>query len=454
MRTLFSFAVVALATSAFAQIPDGYYAWCSFQGTAGQTGVFFQHPRDAGPPIVVTGLNPDLLWVPGGRQGASCIAIRPSDGALVVGERAEQGHSVDLHLMRLRGSDVAYDQLISMGTGGRAGEIPQCAFLPDERIVVAATDLTQGPLALLLTQSYGYEGVGIVDPVGGNVTPVPITNGQALAQGVFNGLTVSADGTMCYIANYVTSQQGEVWSLPLPAGGQATLIATVPAGVSNLGWDGQGNLLIAALNGPPNLWRVDLSTMQMTTVPTTIGPLNAVGLESVTGNLAVVTANAGTPPRSVFWMENDGTEHLLASPNMATISGIDVAPNPRVYGTATQGQCTYVWKTAPNPGGLPLVGNTSFSLTIESSLPVGAYLGAVVVALAPATQPTTIAGVELLFDPASVATTINLSPQQTMTMPLPVPNDPNLVGGRLFLQTLFGEPGGLAASAGLRVTIL
>ena len=97
-------ALALLATPLISQVPDGWYVYGSFQSSLkGETGIFMNHPRNPGKPVAITGLNADLKWVPNSpvNQGASCLVYRPSDGALIVGERAPGGHSVDLHIITL-----------------------------------------------------------------------------------------------------------------------------------------------------------------------------------------------------------------------------------------------------------------------------------------------------------------------------------------------------------------
>lgn len=446
-------ATFALAAAVSAQVPDGWYAWTAF-GSAGRTGIFLQHPRTPGAPVAVEGLNPDLLYVPGGRSGGSSLLVRASDGALIVGERAAVGNSVDLHVIRLHGVQVVFDQLFGMGTAGPAGEIPQAALMPDGRVLVAATDLTQGPLASIPTTNYGMEGIGIVDLNGGAVTPVPVANPGVFLGGVFNGLTLSADGTTAYIANYVSSTIGEVWALPVPAGGTATLLTTVPAGVSNVGLDLDGNLMIVALNGPPNCWRYEFGTAQLSPVVTGTGPLNAIALETTTGNFALCSANAGTPSRSILWMDPQGNATTLVTPGYGTPSGIDARQNPRTFGNATPNADVYVWKLRPNPGGLPLVGNAGFSLTMEASNPSAPAFGGVLIGLAKASSPINIAGVDVLIDPASILYSGSVGVAVTQTIGLGIPADHGLVGAKLYLQGIHLAGGGLLGTNGVEFTIL
>lgn len=444
-----------LASAALAQVPDGWFVWGSFQGTAGQNGIYFSHPRDPGVPLVaVANLPPALAYDPAGRRGAASIAYRKSDGAVIAGERAPAGTSVDLHVLKLRGHAVEVAMLFSVGTSANVGEIPQCAVLRDGRIVVAATDLTAGgPLSQFQTLQYNWEGVGIVDTVGGGVTPVPIANLHQFP-GVINGIAVSPDEQTLYIGNYISTSAGDLWAVPL-AGGTATMVAALPFGASHLAVDNDGTVLVVTLNGPPNLFRYDPATSLVTVIPTAMGPLNAIAVERVTGNYAIASANAGTPARSLFWVEPNGQEHLLASPNLATISCVDVNPNPEAFATGIAAVASYDWQLAPNPGGLPTVGNGSFGLRVEADqvVPALALFVLGTQRLAPA---ATVHGVELHVDPAAAVTTLNTMTTGTLDLPLPIPNDPVFAGFALTGQVLAFELQSwqLAATPGVLLTVL
>src|SRR5690606_8802378 len=141
-------------------------------------GIYYSHPRD---PLVPVGrirnLPPDLEYVPSLRGGCASVLYRPSDGALIAGERAPAGRSVDLHVLHLAGDTVARSHGFSVGTSVGVGEIVQSALLPDGRVVVAASDLMAGgPLAQVQTLRYNWQGIGIVDTIAGNITPIPVTN--------------------------------------------------------------------------------------------------------------------------------------------------------------------------------------------------------------------------------------------------------------------------------------
>jgi hypothetical protein len=425
----------------------------SFQGAAGTNGIFFAHPRDPMRAIVdVTNLPPALAHDTSGRRGVACLVYRRSDGAIIAGERSPPGTSVDLHVLRLQGNAVVSAQLFSVGTSVGAGEIPQCALLPDGRIVLAATDLAAGgPLAQFQTQQYNWEGIGILDTKSGGVTPIAIPN---LSQfpGVINGLAVSQDGTQIYIGNYISASSGDMWRVPV-AGGIATQVATFPCGPSNVAIDNDGTVLVVTLNGPPNLFRHDPAANTTRPITTVTGPMNCIAVERVSGNYAVATANAGLPPRSLFWLTPPGQETMLSSPNRATLAAIDVNPNPEAFGVASDGQAAYSWELAPNPGGLPLVGNTGFSVTVRASNSVQST-AVLVVGSGRLASGLPVLGATIHVDPGN-AFTIQLPFQYSQTMPLPLPNLNSLRGVRLYAQSVHYEGGSsLAASPGLELTIL
>jgi hypothetical protein len=449
-------AACLLAVPAAAQVPDGWIAWGSFMSTnltLGQCGIYFSHPRDGLQPVIqVQGLPPALAYDPLGRRGSACILYRSSDGMLIAGERSPAGTSVDLHVMRLQGNVVVFDQLFSCGTSVNVGEIPQCALLPDGRIVVAATDLQPGgPLAQFQTLQYNWEGVGIVDTNSGSVLPIPISNLSSFP-GVINGLTVSKDGQTVYVGNWISASSGDLWSVPI-TGGTATMVAALPFGASNVALDHDGTVLVTTLNGPDNLYRYDPTSGLTTAIPTNTGAMNALIVEPTTGYYLFATATAGTPSRSLLWMSPVGMPVVLSSPNQQTISGITVNPNPESFGASTPGSVDYRWALSPNAGGLPLVGNSSFSLTVESTAPMVA-LSLLSVSLG-RTAPTSQFGLVTHLDFATAAP-VFASFVDTATLPLPLPNETAFVGMRLYAQAFFAESSTnqLAASPGVELTIL
>jgi len=151
-------------------------------------------------------------------------------------------------------------------------------------------------------------------------------------------------------------------------------------------------------------------------------------------------------------MTPTGTQTLLVSPNMATINGIDVNPNPEVRAPGTPGTARYDWMLAPNPGGLPLLGS-AFSLTVRSNVPASG-LAAAVFGFHQLGTPMPLLGIELHVDLTSAVTSI-LWFQDEATLSLALPNDNGLRGVRLFAQTLHDQgTATLAASPLVELTVL
>jgi hypothetical protein len=438
-----------LAAPLAAQVPPGHFVFSTF-GATGQKGLFLSHPRTPGAPTEITGLAGDLVIT-----GGSCVVYRPSDGAVLVGERSPVGSSVDLHVIELSGTAVRRDASFSVGTGGTCcGEIPQMGLLPDGRVVVAATDIAAGPLSMYLTTSYGYQGIGIVDTQSGLITPVPIANAAQIVD-VFNGLAVAPDGSAAYAGCWGPTG-GEIWRVPLPNGGTATLIATLPVGLSNMAFDNHGLLWCTTLDATQSLFRVDVTTGAFTAVATGAGALNAIHGEAVSGNFGLLSATRGTPPKSVLWMEPDGTEHLLSSPGLATPSGVAIRSNPERIGAGTAALNTWDWMLAPNPGGLPEVGNAGFSLTVSSNGTTAPTYSLATLCGSMLPAPVNVLGADVWVDLSTMLYSTSIPPTPTSSLSLPIPNDTSLGGASLALQTfhLEGPSLQIAATPGLMMTIL
>ncbi|MBL8899279.1 MAG: hypothetical protein JNM84_16705 [Planctomycetes bacterium] len=448
MRTRFSptlCALAALSSLATAQVPEGWYVFGTFNPSAGQTGLFLAHPRKPGQPTTIANVQGDLRGT-----GSSCVLYRESDGAILAGERAPVGGSVDLHMIQLDGSDVLFDASFSLGRGGPCcGEVPQMALLPDGRVVVAVTDVDAGPLKNILTTGYGWQGVGIVDTSSGLITPIDIANG-ALITDVFNALALAPDASKVYLGTYVSGTRGDIWEVPI-GGGLATLIASTPAGLSNMAFDASGELMVTTLDATQPLFRVTVSNGAVTPVPLTIGSLNAIASEPTTGGLALATGTNGTPRRSIYWADPNANPTLLSTPGLATPSGIAMRPTPREIGNATSGNASYAFRM-PNPTGLPNTGNASYALILDAT--GNARPGYLVLSSAALTTPLSVYGCDIFVDPTAIAL-IAAVPQPPVAIPLGIPSDPNLVGLQLFAQSFHAEaPTQLLATAALALTIL
>lgn len=439
-------ALLSFATTAVAQVPDGSFVFGTFgSASIGVRGLFYSHPRNQNQITPIQNLQGDLT-----RTGSSCVVYRESDGMILAGERAPIGGSVDLHMIKLSGDSVLFDASFSLGQGGSCcGEIPQMSLLPDGRVVVAVTDIDSGPLKNILTTSYGWQGVGIVDTTSGLITPINVTNGNIITA-VFNGMTVHPDFSKVYLCTWNSSTQGDVWEVPIQ-GGPATLTATLPAGCSNMSFGSDGLLYVTCLNSQAPLYSVDVNTGVVTNIPQANGQLNAISQEKVTGEFGMVSASSGVPGRSVFWMERNGTAHLLSTPGLATPSGISAVPNPREVGEASPGNASYTWRV-PHPGGLPTLGNSSFSILVEGT---GAIQpGWMVASLGVAETPTSFLGADIYLELSQILFSAPV-PAPPVLMPIGIPSDPGLLGFSIYFQSVHTDGAfALAATSPLKVTII
>lgn len=442
------------AAAAVAQVPDGYLVFGTFGSGNGSQGIYFAHPRDTVQTAVpVLGLPSDLNGIGSGSHGVAAIARRSSDGAVLAGERAPSGASVDFWVLKLTGNQVTVAQSYSCGTSTGVGEIPQFGQLPDGRIVIAATALAAGGQLAHFFNGGGYDwqGLSILNPTSGAFSTIPVANWNAFV-GVMNGMAVSHDGQFVYLGEYISTSSGGLWEIPI-TGGTMTLVSALPFGASNVTVDLDGTVLVTTLNGPPNLFRYDPVSLSTSVVTTTTGPLNAIGIERATGNYLMATANAGLPNRSLAWRTPAGPDNVLLSPGLGTISALDSNPNPESYGAGTPGAASYAWQLAPNPGGLPEAGNLGFSLTVASNVPSTGF-GAIGIGFAK-TAPTPLFGVNVLID-TSNAVIVLLGFADSLTVPLGLPADPNIVGAQLFGQLVLLEDAtnSYVASPGVELTVL
>jgi hypothetical protein len=437
-------AFLAATASAPAQVPDGWYVASCFGGPLGSGGLFFVHPRNPGAPVPVTGLGPDLLGPAGGfpYEGAKGVLLRPSDGALIVGEIAPPGSSIDLHVLTLSGSAAAADVQISVGISGagsfpgQIGRIAQCALLPNGDVLVGVDSIASGPLAGQI--------LGTIDLAAGTVSPVPVVPVPA---GFLNALAIDAAGTTAYLGMLTSVTLSTIQTVPVPGGGSPALLVALADTVTNLSVESAGSL-VAAGGTIAGLYRVTLAGTVTPMPGAAIFP-NAVAVEAVTGGFALGSSLSGP---TAYWLSALGPTTTLASLGTGYMSGIAVSPNPEAFGTGSPGNNLYSWALAPNPGGLPTAGNGSFSLTVGSS--PGTAPGIWAASLLPGTG-IPILGVAVWIDPSTLLTVQPLPPSGTI--PLPIPPLPSLAGQRVFFQTFHldpGAPSGFASSGGVEATVI
>ncbi|MEM7201490.1 MAG: hypothetical protein AAF628_14570 [Planctomycetota bacterium] len=456
-RLHLSLAWLLLAASAPGQPTDGWVVVSSATTTVfptattpfpGTGGLWLHHPRNRDEVIPITGLGPDLTGAgQTGLVGASCVHVRPSDGALLVAEFPPVGETVDLHVITLNGTAVARDQRIPIGCGGG---ISQIDLLPDETVLLAnAAVLTTGPMAGTV--------LGHVDPSTGVVTGIPTVD--PLNSAVVSAVVADPSGDCVYLGTYDAPTQGAVWRLPVPGGGAGTQIAALPAGINDMEWDGQGRLLIGAgarTGFGPDLFRLDPVTGSVSTFSNTLGDHCALAFEPATGRIFGTGQSLIPRSRLVHTAVGAASARVLGigpAGGWGLVTGLDVLPNPREYAAPAGNGAAYPWRIAPNRTGLPIIGNANFTLELDHpGIPGTASVAAA--ALGAQIPPLAIQGFALHLDPARVIATWPLTLTTPQAIPLPLPDDQALRGLQVFFQSLHLEPAGPASSVGLSMTVL
>ena len=310
---------------------------------------------------------------------------------------------------------------------------------------------------------YGHV-LGLVNPVAGTVSGIPVNPLPPRVSGGIgfpNALAYDASLGLVYLGLLGTSQSW-IYSVPFNggAGGAPTQVAGLNCQIHNLAVESDGTIVGA---GQGSIYRIDATTGAVSLVPLVPAPLvniEALTIERATGTYLVgACLGSGAQAHNIYRVTPSGSITIPAvgtppTGGWARIGGIALDPNPETYGPATASLNTYSWALGPNPGGLPVLGNTSFSLT-EVSTPGGAP-GIWAASLAPISPPsTTIApGISLNIDPAQLVLIGPLVGLPVETISLSIPAAPQLLGLELFFQTAHSDPGGLGATRGLRFTVM
>ena len=480
------------------QVPPGWYVVDSFRtqppGPAlGDGGLFLVHPRTPGVVVPITGLPASVTgcqWPADRRAGSQWVIMGSTNDTVITASTAFQSTSpcvsnpprpVELHILTLAGAQVVSTTTYQLGTLLPQSAVGTCAgaLLPDGSILVALDDVGVAgePLAGAV--------LGRVDPGfspnnQAAVTPVSVTwpPGQALVPGeVVNALALSPSGTVAYLGIARGScatgfLRSEVWSVPVPAGGQATLLAVASTqdAISGLAADLAGDLLATFVFGqsPYRLRKIDVSTGAITPIPTAIGNLNGVAIEPATGDYALVNDALNQNPMVPAVYHHavaSGTTTLLASGpppsylqpcgfsvGWGNLSGIAIAPNPKTLGPGTSGtNSSYQWQ--PNPNGLPVTGQP-FTFSLVSS--TGCAAGLLGISFAPLSSPLLLPGCPFLqihIDPSPgqlfYLETLPCAPTITRTWLLPA--GAGLSGLTVHFQPVHADCG---ASPGLSFTLL
>ena len=283
--------------------------------------------------------------------------------------------------------------------------------------------------------------VGILNTPTGGIRPLAFTGVPTTV----NALEFDRQTGTVYLGIWARTNLGEVHRGSL-AGGVVTRVVAINGGVTALALRPNGHLLVGAHSGLRRLADLDPTNGQLTRL-SFIGFCVGLARETASGNGVLAHYSAPTAPNQTVATLVGRTGTLTpAGGNIAggVGSGIAVQNSPRSYGAPTAGANTYRWQTAPNVGGLPMLGSTTFSLRLTAS-PNPAAVSAL--ALAAKRGNTRVFGVDVYLDLSSPWATIGIPSTSTnTTVPMPIPNTPALAGIAVHAQSFHIDGGGLAAS--------
>ncbi len=419
-----------LTGSLAAQIPEGAVVVAS---TSSLSGLSVLAPRGGSPAVPLQNVPAELVLTLGVSRGANAVTIHP-DGRVLAGNLGiNNGSPIAVHALTLSGLTISADSRVQVGTSsGTNGAVTALAMLPDGRCLVTANGLLPGG---------AMSRVAIVDVDSGAITPLSITGMPAT---IHNAVAVDAAGTWAWIGTFASTTSGQVYRVPLPNGGPATLIASFAYGISGLDVLPDGNLAVALLNTgtSPSLGVLDPDTGTFLPIPGTSANSSAVACERGSGDLMVLAITNST--QEVRHVHN-GVFTMLHDFGVGTVAGVDVQDSPRRYGQGTALANSYQWRLTPSDHGVPFLGNAAFALESTAS-PGAPLLTLALVGLARAAIPAL--GVQFLVDPSGLIT-LPVPAATSALVPIPIPADPTLAGVVLQAQTLHLEAGGFATSDGV-----
>lgn len=435
-----------------------------------QGGLAAFSPRKPNTWFPITGLSASLkyqLCGAGVRQpiGSNSILVRPTDGALVVGELATgRGATCEIHVLPLKrlplkGFVVVMKNVASYTLSSNGGSVDQMAWLPDGRIVFVYKAITRAGWPW-------WGGVGILNLKNGVFTKVPITNWPASSgqtKSIANSLAASADGKTVYLGMYFAkglALTGELYSLPI-AGGPLTLITRfpviLPAGVTSimpsLQIDNDGQILVATgsrvVRVNPN------SRPPVVTLVTTIVN-HAIEVDRLTGNYLV--GGRVNSAYGVYSVSRKGvitsvttnmpTTGILAAVRYGGLSGIAMRNAVEMYGNSFPGKNRYSWTM--HPGAFPRLGS-NFPLIVTSA--PGTAPGLIAIGVGRCNLATGL-GFNLLTWPNIGI--LPLAPKTRSQVNVWIPNIKSLKGVIFNAQSIHlqSNPLRLRATRGLQVIIL
>ncbi|MFY9341729.1 MAG: hypothetical protein WAT39_04525 [Planctomycetota bacterium] len=455
-----------LCSTAPSQIPRGHVVMSSFSLSGGPNDGL-STCRSFGP-TVITPIAPLPVGITGSGlstpAGAGSVLVDPNSGDIVVGEHAQAGSSLDVHMVALSGTTVTGVVSYPLGTvaAGSVGSTDQMAWLGSDILVLnRRAALVAGPLA-------GHS-LGIVRPsVGppgtpGSVVALPLT---ILLAGTVNAMALDAAGMAAYVATFVFSggtATSTIHRIPVLPPHTPQVVATVPDAVLSLAFDADGLLMAGtgfSAAGGNFLHAVNVATGAIVaslgatwpTTPFTLRHANGLACDHSTGDLLFVEDLL----RVVFRVKRlgfaaYGLPQQIATRLVDTPSGIAIRPAVTTYGQGTPGAFSYAWQTTLLPGGPAALGNSTFQLAMTPTASTALTVLAVSAGSpTPAPSPTPL-GVTLLLDPATAFAPLVFA-QPPVAIPLGLPAAAALAGQHFFFQTVHLEPAGFAASDGLWLT--
>ncbi|MCA8977151.1 MAG: hypothetical protein KDC98_20680 [Planctomycetes bacterium] len=465
--------IVALfSTVAPTQIPDGWMLTGCYRylGTlpcpiAGFGGIHALDPR-AGTVMPITGVPPEVLGtVPASTflHGAD-FAIRVPDTDLVVTNGwgdSTFGQQMPVYVLQLAGLQVVWGTRYDVGQlaaapWGSAG-LPQARALADGRVVMAVD-----PTTFAVGEALASTWLAILDTALQPAHPSALTTVPMgpLPSGSPNAMALDLDQGTAWIGVF-DHPNSTIYRVDFPQGGTPTTVLTMPNQlITGLALQSDGGLLATSnsvVNDAAKLLRLPPNQPAAVTFPQVTSLYFAEGLriEPATGDIFLI-AGSTCDRRDVYRIApaDPATGAIsTAVPQPAAgwgvPSSLDLDPDPEVYGTASGVALDVHWQVAPNAGGLPRVGNTSFGLELAAPVPpavAGVLFG---FARGPAPSHPTL---NLLLAPVI---SMVLLPATTMAVPLGIPNSGSLAGLRIHAQCVFADASlGLGASAGALLTVL
>ncbi len=429
-----SFAAIApvflLVSVVAAQAPAGWVVTASRPN-----GFFLSSSRTPGSLLPLAGVPNELA------QGVSDVIVH-SSGAVVAGMVAyPSGSPIRLYALTLSGSTVSDTRSWYLGfaLSVLGGGVRRLAEHPDGRVVFLADGIGGSPVTCVQ--------LGVLDLQTQSLSCLMTVPPTA---GVFDALCFAPDGSEVYLGQNI-GNSGTVYRTPL-AGWSPQIVGTTPNAISDLVVDSGGDLVVATTGVTSGVGRMNTQTGVLTPISGTPPIVTGLSVEPETDNLFLTSSSASG--WALHYVESGALRTLGTYQTLprSSVFGLDLVPSIERYGDASAGANAYSWAVHPNAGGIPSLGNNSFSVTATSA-PGTAIASALF--LGPRPGSLMVAGVEILLEPGPAVVALPFAPGATVAIPLPIPNVAALAGRSVFGQTFHVEGSGrLAASDGVSVHVI